>query len=129
MSTTPFGYLLKRHREERGHTQKKFAALCGLSESYLSRIETGICSPTSEALLDRVATALSLSEQDKEALRKAAQKSQRIIQLPSNLSIKGFLITRRFLDTVAMLDHQDLEEIRRICAKHSPEEDLCLINK
>jgi transcriptional regulator with XRE-family HTH domain len=129
MLTTPFGFLLKRHREERGHTQKKFADLSGISESYLSRIETGVCSPTSPALLEKLADALFLPAHDRAALRLAAEKSQRVIQLPSNLSVNGFLVTRRFLDTVAMFDQHELNEIRRICSKHNTEEDLCLTVK
>ncbi|MGZ3240164.1 MAG: helix-turn-helix domain-containing protein [Burkholderiaceae bacterium] len=127
MYTTPFGHLLRQHREQIRHTQKNLASLIGVSESYLCRIEKGVCTPTSSILLDSLAAALRLSPKEKTQLVVAAQESQKNIHLPSNLSLKGYSVSHRFFTAVAQLGEDELIQIEQICNKHILEEDMPMI--
>lgn len=59
-----FGKWLQLLRKERNMSQKKLASLCGVSPSYLSRVERGQRSAPSPAILKKIARQLGLSEYD-----------------------------------------------------------------
>ena len=73
MTTAPpeFGPALKRSREARGVSQSKLAERAGYDHSYVSRLESGVRTPTRDAV-DRLGEALALPEEDRDALRHAA---------------------------------------------------------
>ncbi|MFZ6742835.1 helix-turn-helix domain-containing protein [Undibacterium sp. JH2W] len=60
MQETPLGNFLRQHRVKMNYSQKAFASLVGVSESYLSRIENGTSSPRSGALLKKLSEALKI---------------------------------------------------------------------
>ena len=53
------GTAIKELRQQKGFKQNKFAAACGLSQSYLSLIEKGDKEPTL-SVLKQIASALSI---------------------------------------------------------------------
>lgn len=125
MFTTPFDFTLRAHRERLGYTQKTFAKLTGHSESYLSRMETGFSTPLDPLLIDNLAKAFSLSPQEKSALTLATHESQKIIQLPAELSLKGYSVFHRFLKVATQLNEYELAEIEGTCRKHNLHEKPC----
>lgn len=63
----PFGKVLKRMRTDRGWTLRQMAEKADSNFAYLSQLEAGIAKP-SEELVQRMAHAFELSEQEREQL-------------------------------------------------------------
>lgn len=63
-----FRQLLRQIRRERGLSQSKLAADCGVSRSYLTRLEKGSRNPPSKPILERIAEALELGEVEQREL-------------------------------------------------------------
>jgi XRE family transcriptional regulator, regulator of sulfur utilization len=55
-----FGATVRRLREKRGLSQEKFAALAGISRTYMSEVERGVTTVSIETIA-KVAAALDLS--------------------------------------------------------------------
>ena len=66
-----FGPLLKGFRERRNVSQSKLAERAQLDHSYVSRLESGVRTPTRDAV-DRLAAALMVGPEDRDALLRAA---------------------------------------------------------
>ena len=54
-----FGYTLRQLRDQRTISQEKFAELCGLDRTFISRLERGTRQPTLETMM-RIADALDM---------------------------------------------------------------------
>ena len=57
-----FGEEIRRLREESGYSLRKFAELCKISPTYLSKIERGEFKPPSEKVINRMAFHLDKNE-------------------------------------------------------------------
>lgn len=57
------GLVIRKHREERGLSQEKFANYCNVSRAYYGRIERGEFNPTIE-LCFRISSSLGIRLQD-----------------------------------------------------------------
>ena len=68
---TPFGALLKQHREARGYSQSTLAILCGFDHSAISRWESGHRQASRETV-SRLADELRLAPAEQDALYLAA---------------------------------------------------------
>lgn len=124
MSTTPLSYAVREYSSRLGYTQKKIAELSGYSEAYMSRIQNGLSSPNNPSVLDRLAHALQLSGNERAALINAARISQRCIQLPLDLDVRGYTIFYLLRDVVNNLGLEDLTQIESICRKFQQKEIL-----
>jgi transcriptional regulator with XRE-family HTH domain len=61
MQDTPIGTLLKKLREEKGLSQRKFAIKCGLDRGYISQIEAGKTTSMTLRIADKLAKGLDMS--------------------------------------------------------------------
>ena len=60
-----FKSFVKEKRTELGYSQNKLAKLIGITQSYFNGIERGeVKNPPSDAVLDKIAEALNLSEEE-----------------------------------------------------------------
>lgn len=122
MQETPLGKFLRQHRVKMNYSQRAFANLIGVSESYLSRIENGTSSPSSDALLKKLSEALNLTPDGTALLIFAAQTSQRILQLPGGLCTVGYSTAHLFIQTILNLQEEDFLQIESICKKYQKKE-------
>lgn len=59
----PIGAVVKVLREEKGFSARSLSLACGLSASYVSKLETGVSKPTVDTLM-KIATELELNESE-----------------------------------------------------------------
>ena len=59
----PLGVVVKMIREERGFSARSLSLACGLSPSYVSKLESGTSKPTVDTLM-KIATELKLNESE-----------------------------------------------------------------
>ncbi len=77
---TPFGKALRILRLDRGELLKDMADRLGVSAAYLSSVENGKKSPTSE-LMNRISTHYELTNSEWEDLKDAKAKTIRMIEI------------------------------------------------
>ncbi|MFZ6681927.1 helix-turn-helix domain-containing protein [Undibacterium sp. Tian12W] len=123
MQETPLGKFLRQHRVKMNYSQRAFASLIGVSESYLSRIENGTSSPSNSALLKKLSEALNLTPNLAASLIFAAQTSQRVLQLPEGLCTAGYSTAHLFVQTILSLQDEDFLQIESICKKYQIKEN------
>jgi transcriptional regulator with XRE-family HTH domain len=59
----PLGAVIKMMREEKGFSARSLSLTCGLSPSYVSKLESGVSKPTVDTLM-KIATELELNESE-----------------------------------------------------------------
>lgn len=74
---SPFSESLHSIRVRHGLRQVELAKLVGYEQSYISALEVGLKGPPTDEFVERLATAVSLTEEEQNALRVAALASQR----------------------------------------------------
>lgn len=74
---SPFSENLHSIRVRHGLRQVELAKLIGYEQSYISALEVGLKGPPTVEFVERLAAAISLTEEEREALRAAALASQR----------------------------------------------------
>lgn len=70
--STDFGSLLKRHRQNAGLSQSSLAQQVQVDQSYINRLERGDREPPKRPLVAQLATAMTLSDADRQRLLLAA---------------------------------------------------------
>lgn len=63
MTGLPLGAVVKLMREEKGLSARALSLSCGLSASYVSKLEAGVSKPTVDTLM-KIATELELNESE-----------------------------------------------------------------
>lgn len=116
---SPFSQLLHDLRVRHGLRQADLAALIGYEQSYISALEVGLKGPPNMDFLDRVANAMSLSDEDRRQLWVTAQASQRklVINLDAPSDIYWMLNDLR--SEVDRLTPAQVRMIREIIAMRS----------
>lgn len=74
---SPFSQLLHDLRVRHGLRQADLAERIGYEQSYISALEVSLKGPPTVEFLDRVANAMSLSDEERRQLWATAQASQR----------------------------------------------------
>lgn len=87
---SPFSQLLYDIRVRHGLRQADLAERIGYEQSYISALEVGLKGPPNDEFLDRLTTALSLSEIERGELRVAANASQRKLVIDADASPEVF---------------------------------------
>ena len=75
MPETALGLWLKGLREGRKLSLRDLGQRSGVDHAYIHRLETGVKEAPSEEVLDRLATAMSASERDRDVLRYLARQT------------------------------------------------------
>ena len=116
---SPFSQLLHDLRVRHGLRQAELAERIGYEQSYISALEVGLKGPPTEEFLDRVANAMSLSDEDRRQLWVTAQASQRklVINLDAPSDIYWMLNDLR--SEVDRLTPAQVRMIREIIAMRS----------
>ncbi|OAI01709.1 transcriptional regulator [Methylomonas methanica] len=84
--------------------QKQLAVDLGINASYISALETGRKEPPSRQILERLITALDLSDDEQAALWESAEQSQRSIQLPDGMRLSEFRLVNELRKHLGNLD-------------------------
>ena len=84
LTVTPFGLALYELRRDRRMPQKQLASLLNLDQSYLSGLESGRKGSPPTTIVQRVKSALSLNDEEAASLQRAADRSRRKVEIPTN---------------------------------------------
>ncbi len=110
---SPFGSLLRYHRNERGILLKALAAELGISEKSLSAVETGRRRPFPDKEIERICKILRLTETESAALREAAQQSRPHLRIPTGVSPHRYRLAYRFIQSLEKLSEDQITAIQR----------------
>jgi transcriptional regulator with XRE-family HTH domain len=110
--TTPFGERLRALRQERGVRLKDLAEALGVSEAYLSALETGRRSRPTPARVDQICAYFGTIWDEAEALKDLARLSQpRITIDTTGLSPEATHLANRLAQRIRRLDRETLKKL------------------
>lgn len=107
-----FGQFLKTKRDEKRIPIRKFAEMVGMSASYLSDIEQGRRNAPDVDKLERIATALALSDEDRTVMLDLAGKNRKTVAPDLPDYIMGREYVAAALRTARDLDAGEAEWMR-----------------
>lgn len=114
-----FGGLLKTMREGRRVSQSKLAERADFDHSYVSRLESGARMPTRDAV-ERLATALSLSQTEEDGLLAAAGFLPRdVSSLLSDEPVLGEVLDLLQNDAVPMEYRENIRQVLRLLTEQA----------
>jgi transcriptional regulator with XRE-family HTH domain len=114
-----FGGLLKTMREGRRVSQSKLAERADFDHSYVSRLESGARMPTRDAV-ERLATALSLSQTEEDGLLAAAGFLPRdVSSLLSGEPVLGEVLDLLQNDAVPMEYRENIRQVLRLLTEQA----------
>lgn len=100
--TSPVSIFLRNTRLRAGLTQRQLADQVGYEQGYVSAIELGLKSPSSEYLAALVA-ALKLSTKSQDELAAALKSSRRRFTLPPEVSTETYLFCNELWEKIERL--------------------------
>lgn len=113
--STPFGERLRVLRAERGVTLKDLAESLGVSQAYLSALETGRRTRPTPARVDQICAYFGIIWDEAEALKDLARLSQpRVTIDTTGLSPEATELANRLAQRIRRLD---LETVREMLKK------------
>ena len=115
---TPFGVLLRYHRNERGITLKELAIHLGASQKTLSAIETGRQRPLQGEQFDLLCDRLSLLPAQRSELADAANHSVAHLRIPDNATPREWRLAHLLMQSLGKLSSEQIESIH--AALHRP---------
>ncbi len=110
---SPFGSLLRYHRNERGILLKALAAELGISEKSLSAVETGRRRPFPDNEIEKICKFLYLSETESAELKEAAQQSHPHLRIPTGVSPHKYRLAYRFIQSLETLSEEQVTVIQK----------------
>lgn len=110
---TPFGTLLRFHRESRGYKQREFATCLGITNRVLSAVETGRRSPPDDKTMARIKSTLELSDDEFVKLKEAADNSAFVVRIPRDYSPERVALVHQFVSSLSRLRRDKIAIIRR----------------
>ena len=114
-----FGLLLKRCREAQSVSQSKLAERADFDHSYVSRLESGARMPTRDAV-ERLATALSLSQTEEDGLLAAAGFLPRdVSSLLSDEPVLGEVLDLLQNDAVPVEYRENIRQVLRLLTEQA----------
>ena len=103
--TTPFGERLRDLRRERGVTLKDLSEALGVSQAYLSALETGRRPRPTPARVDQICAFFGIIWDEAEALKDLARLSQpRVTIDTTGLSPEATQLANRLAQRIRRLD-------------------------
>ncbi|MCA9879499.1 MAG: helix-turn-helix transcriptional regulator [Thermomicrobiales bacterium] len=114
-----FGGILKTMREGRRISQSKLAERADFDHSYVSRLESGARMPTRDAV-ERLATALSLSQTEEDSLLAAAGFLPRdVSSLLSDEPVLGEVLDLLQNDSVPVEYRENIRQVLRLLTEQA----------
>lgn len=110
---SPISIFLRELRLRSGLTQLQLARLLGYEQGYMSAIELGTKSPSSE-FLRRLASAMELSEMDRREMDLALKQSRRRFTLPVDASTQSYLFCNELWDKIERLYPAQLQAMNAL---------------
>lgn len=108
---TPFGSAMREARLRANLRQADLADLLGYEQTYVSALELGTKGPPPPEFVDRMATALSLSDEVRDQLLDALDNSQRNVTLGVDASEALFEVFNEFRRQLTMLHPEQIRLI------------------
>lgn len=110
--STPFGERLRALRHERGVTLKQLAHALGVSEAYLSAVETGRRPRPTPARVDQICAYFSIIWDEADALKDLARLSQpRVTIDTTGLSAEATQLANRLSQRLRRLDQATIRDL------------------
>lgn len=110
--STPFGDRLRALRKERGVRLKDLAETLGVSQAYISALETGRRSRPTPARVDQICAYFGIIWDDAEALKDLARLSQpRITIDTTGLSPEATELANRLAQRIRRLDQKTVQAL------------------
>lgn len=131
---SPFAHHLHELRMRHGIRQNELAELIGYDQTYISALEVGLKGPPTPEFVDKLVEGLALSRSEEDALRSAAEVSDRKLVLDADTHPEIYLmlaaLKRRLRelhpaqarmirelvdlpDTVRQQEHEPVKRLRR----------------
>lgn len=110
--STPFGERLRALRAERGVTLKDLGETLGVSQAYLSALETGRRTRPTPARVDQICAYFGIIWDEAEALKDLARLSQpRVTIDTTGLSPEATELANRLAQRIRRLDAETVREM------------------
>ncbi|NMM45045.1 helix-turn-helix transcriptional regulator [Rhodospirillaceae bacterium KN72] len=110
--TTPFGARLRSLRKERGVTLKNLSDALGVSQAYLSALETGRRPKPTPARVDQICAYFGIIWDEAEALKDLARLSQpRVTIDTTGLSPEATQLANRLAQRLRRLDARKVRQL------------------
>ncbi|MDW3205510.1 MAG: helix-turn-helix domain-containing protein [Alphaproteobacteria bacterium] len=110
--STPFGERLRALRRERGVTLKDLSEALGVSQAYLSALETGRRPRPTPARVDQICAYFGIIWDEAEALKDLARLSQpRITIDTTGLSPEATQLANRLAQRIRRLDRKRIQHL------------------
>lgn len=116
---SPFSQLLHDLRVRQGLRQAELADRIGYEQSYISALEVGLKGPPTIEFLDRVANAMSLTDEERHQLWVAAQASQRKLVIDPDAPPDIYWLLNDLRSEVDRLTPAQVRMIREVIAMRS----------
>lgn len=111
---SPFSRLLYDLRMHHGIRQAELAELVGYEQSYISALESSLKGPPTGEFVERLIRALSLSQEAQDELRKAAEASQRKLDIDAGAPTDIFWLLRDLRAEIGNLSPGQVRILRDI---------------
>lgn len=111
---TPFGALLRYYRQERGLTQQEMARQLSVDSKHISSLETGRRRPPELDELEKVFSALQLTQSQRDKLRTAAQDSAYLIRIPREVSPLGLQLAHHLVRSLRGMRPEQITAIQAL---------------
>jgi transcriptional regulator with XRE-family HTH domain len=113
--TTPFGQKVREMRHETGTTLKDLAEALGVSQAYISALETGRRPRPTPARVDQICAYFGIIWDEAEALKDLARLSQpRITIDTTSLSPDATALANRLSQRIRRLDAKTVRRLLKI---------------
>ena len=113
---SPFSESLHSIRVRHGLRQVELAKLVGYEQSYISALEVGLKGPPTDEFVERLAAAVSLTKEEQDALRDAAQASQRKLVIEPDAPADIYRLLCDLRDGIKNLTPAQVRVIREVLA-------------
>lgn len=113
--STPFGTRLRALRKERGVTLKDLAEALGVSQAYLSALETGRRPRPTPARVDQICAYFGIIWDEAEALKDLARLSQPKVTIDTTgLSPEATQLANRLAQRLRRLDRKTVDQMLKL---------------
>lgn len=111
---SPFSTFLHYLRVHLNISQKALGELMGYEQGYVSALELGVKGPPTSEFLQKLISALSLSEEDASRIREAAEASRRKVEIPKDAPESIFLMCHELRQQLDHLHPCQVDAIRAV---------------
>lgn len=116
---SPFAHLLHELRMHHRLRQVQLAEQMGYEQSYISVMEAGTKGPPTEEFVERLIKTLRLSDHDAEAIREAAEASQRRVVIEPDSPQEIYWMLSRLRAALPTLSSAQVRVISEVLAMES----------